>query len=371
MLSFNHLLQEVVNEKRCIGLLAAVILGYTLLFGSLFSQNTAKQVQIAVCNLDEGSYGRALVQMLTENEELEVQAQVATAEEAEALLKAEAVTGIVLVPTNFSRQIATGQAARAQLVVNNGNTVLGQAVQLGVQQAIGTLDAQLLAQQRLAKGASFMQAQEQAAAVGLSQRVLDNPTGGYVDFFLPLLILHALQIAVVFIIAPLVCAKKQLWQWQLPLLVQRLLLWSLLAFLLTLVAFYLAYLFFAMQLQLSPKLALIVFTFSLSMTSLAFAVGLWLPRPALCISATLFYIMPSILFSNALWPRSSMDKISLILSYLMPIGYAGDTARTLILRGSLSTSLCFQSLAGLVFFSLLFIALAWLKIQRSGGKVLC
>lgn len=369
MWSFGNLLQEVLDEKRCLGLLALIIFGYTLLFGSLFSQNTAKNVQIAVCNLDEGRYGRELVQMLTDSEELKVCAQVATIEEAERRLTDESVVGIVLVPTDFSQQIATAQATKVQLVVNNGNTVLGGAVQLGVQQVVETLNAQALAQQRLANGASYMQAQAQAAAVGLSQRVLDNSTGGYVDFFLPLLILHALQIAIVFILSPMVCSKKQIWTWSAGALLQRILLWALLAFCLTGFTSGLASLLFGMQMHISVELAVIVFSFSVTMTSLAFAVGLWLPRPVLCISATLFYIMPSILFSNALWPRSSMDKLSLLVSYLMPIGYIGDTARTLLLRGSMP--LFAQSLAGLLLFSLLFAGLAWEKVRSCGGKVGC
>lgn len=365
MLSFSQLTKEVLQEKRCLSLLFLVIFGYTLLFGSLYMQNTVTHVPLAVCNLDEGTEGRRLTQMLTESEDLAVEAQVTAVEQAEDLLEDESVYGIVLVPADFSKQLACGQTARVQLVVNNANTVLGSKVLLGVQEVVGSLESEALAQQRLARGASFMQAHEQAAAIVLSQRVLDNAAGGYVDFFLPLLIFHAVQIAIVFILAPVVCEKKRLWPWPAGALLQRILFWSLLTATLAWLALGLAALLFGMQVYVSLKLALLIFLFAFTMTALAFAVGLWIQRPTFCISATLFYIMPSILFSNAVWPRSSMDKLSLILSYLMPIGYIGDVGRTLLLRGS--APLFMQSVVGLMLFSLLFGSLAWVKIRCSGG----
>lgn len=100
----------------------------------------------------------------------------------------EKVSGVVVIPKDYSRNVLSGKASRA------------------VQSVVGTHNSTTVVNRRMAAGWSSAQAQ---SALNLSSRMIYNSTGGYIDFFLAALIVHSGQIATVFTMAPSFSLEKK------------------------------------------------------------------------------------------------------------------------------------------------------------------
>lgn len=352
--------QYILQKRYMLLFIMSIIIGYTLLFGGLFAENLVKHVPVAVCNLDGANDSRMLVQMLTESNEINVSFQPTSAEDAETLLKNEEIRAVIVIPNNFSRQLETVKSSNVQLLLNNSNTILGTVALNGVNEVISVYNNQILEQKIITAGVETLKAE--SPLITLSSRILYNSTGGYIDFFLPLLIMHSIQIAIVFVLAPMVCQKKlNLIQIGLKRSFQYIAIWTLAIFCIAIIDLILAAEIFSMQLHFSLTLFVILFAFILCMLAFALMIGIWITKPHICITATLFYIMPSIVFTGGMWPRSSMDNISFFLSYIMPLGYTAEPVRDLLLHSQ--TPLFKEALFGLGSLAMLFLILACLGLR--------
>jgi ABC-2 type transport system permease protein len=326
-------------HRRVSALILFLPLVYTLLFGALFAEGNVQHVPFAVCSLDRGPYGRELARRFYEVQGLKT-ISAATEEETEMLLSTQKIQGALIIPPDFSSRIVKLQPSPVEVSVNLGNTAAGGTVMSSVQSIVASYNAETAVRNRAARGVPQEKAALETGEVTVSFRSLYNTTGMYNNFFLPVLIIHALQIALVFSIAPSFVYEKNrhlsyVKKNACTLIAAKALTYALLGCLSLMISLTAASFLFGMTLK-APLLPLLLlgFSFSLCMTTFALFTGSLVRIPVKCISYTLFYIMPSVLFSGGLWPRLSMDPVSLCLSYIMPIGYSADDLRDLLLRGN-------------------------------------
>lgn len=154
-----------------------------------------------------------------------------------------------------------------------------------------------------------------------------------------ILALHSLQIATVFVLAPMFVIEKHILRQRIEknfynIIIVRMILYSAIVTCIMLVCTLFAYKLFNLQYRSDfSDILLLIASFSFAMVSFAQAVSSWAKKATDTITYTLFYIMPSVLFTGAIWPRVSMDSFSYLLSYIMPIAYTANDLRNLLLRG--------------------------------------
>lgn len=351
---------------RVLQILVLLPLIYTAIFGGLFYKNLVTGVPIIVVNLDDGTAGLNLVRDLSDTPEVDVILIDGDAAGITAKMLDAGASGAVVIPKDYSEKISRGESTSVELIIDNTNTILGGTVTRAVQTVIATASAEILAADRIAAGWNTYQAQ--SARLTLSTRIFFNPTSGYTDFFLTVLILHSVQIALVFAIAPAVVEAK-LSGLKINLAAQ-LFAYASVGIAVTALCLAAGIKFFGMTCRGSfAEIMAIVAAFSFCMTAFALAVGAWNKVPYHTITYTLAYVMPSILFTGAIWPRYSMDPISVFLSYAMPIGYAAEDLRNLFLKGAAfgwEFHAVVLILAGAVFFTA---GVIGLKITGGAGNV--
>lgn len=364
-----HLLTAL--HRRTVVIMAAVPFAYTLLFGALFYENTLVDVPVLVCNRDEGAYGRQLVRDLTMTPEIRVEEQVVDdgdeRELARCMMK-HGAAGTVVIPENFSRDIARGEPASVALIVDNSNTSLGGTAMKAVQSVVSQWDDTVLTQQRRAAGWTS----GQTGGLQVVTRMSGNPTGGYEDFFLVVLVLHASQLGTIFSLGPSMVLerKRRRRRWErhtLFCLLAKFVIYVPVALLFLSIC--LAFSFWCFGLvnrgSFLPML-LLVTAYLGAVVAFAICVGSWVRKSDQAITYVLFYVMPSVLFTGAIWPRYDMDSISLALSYLVPVGYVADDMRNLLLLGS--SSGLWHHIGVLCFMACLFLSLAFLGIRHGRQK---
>ncbi|MBR1759892.1 MAG: ABC transporter permease [Schwartzia sp.] len=352
-------------HRRGAAALAFLPMAYLLLFGGLFAKNAVNEAAIGVCDLDGSAESRRLIRALDDADALSVRL-VGTLGETETAYRRGDILAYAVIPQDYAENLRRGVPVSVEVVANNANTVLGNTAMNGFQAVVDTIGAERAAENRIARGVPSEAAGALAAPVQLSLRSLYNSTGGYNDFFTSVLLLHALQIAAVFTVAPMMALEKCRPQENSRPLCRlfakafALSAWLTLSLLFSLLCG-IVLLGMTCRAPLLP-LAFLGFSFAFAMTAFAFAVGAWVRKPSSTISYTLFYIMPSVLFSGAVWPRASMDGVSRFLSWVMPIGYAAIDFRELLVRGDAPT--LGEDCAILVAIGLAFLAFARFGLLR-------
>ncbi len=377
--AWKKILQAVIKEmhllmalhRRTVMIMVAVPLVYTVLFGALFYENAIEDVPILVCNRDEGEAGRKLVRDLATMPDIRIEERLLDEGDEKDLVQnvmdAGAV-GVVVIPAHFSRDIACGEPVSVAFLVDNSNTTLGGTAAKAVQSVVAQWDASVQEHQRRAAGWTS----GQTGSLDLAVRVIGNPTGGYEDFFLVILILHAAQIGIVFSLGPsmVLDRKRRRKHWErhtLSCLLAKFLVSLPLSLLILCVCFALS-MWGLSLINRSDYLSLILLLSAYLSAIVAFAlcVGSWVRKAEQAITYVLVYIMPSVLFSGAIWPRYDMDTVSLAISYIVPIGYVAEDFRNLLLLGDSPGWLWH---AGILFLIAgLFLGLACLGIRQVKEK---
>ncbi len=133
-------------------LLSAVLLPilYLLILGNAL-QGPLKGLRLGVVSLDDGPQARALLGALQAVENGPRTFQVvpmADPEEAKAALRGGDLSGLLVIPPEFSREAARGLAAAVGLQVDNVDAVAAQTLQQAVQGAVGSLRTPLVRLER-------------------------------------------------------------------------------------------------------------------------------------------------------------------------------------------------------------------------------
>lgn len=362
-------LSALVHEhRRSLAVLVLLPSVYTLLFGGMFYPNVVTKVPIGIVNLDEGPQGRDIVRELSSVPEVDVTVVAYDEATGQDALAQQQIQALVLIPPTFSQDITQYKGTKVAVLVTNTNTLLGGTAMKAIQSVLGTYNVEIQTQQALAAGLS----RPMAPQITMSLRSLYNSTGGYEDFFLAALIVHALQIGLVFTLGPMWYLDKhrrrqEVLRHGLTVLAAKAVVYTVLETLVLLICLTGSSLLFGLTMRPNVVALLLLLTaFSWAMTGLALFVGSAVQKIGNTITYPLFYIMPSVLFSGAIWPRYSMDPVSLALSYIMPIGYSANTLRDLLLRGTapaIGLDITFLSLYGLTL-----VLLAWWILRRRLGQ---
>ena len=298
-------------SHKTLTLLIVIPIVYTLLFGGLFSRNVLTEVPIIICNLDSGFESQKLIQNFYDTPELKIVSVETNAEDIVQLMLEKNSFGVVVIPENYSKELNINKVTSIELVIYNTNRSVGGTVSKAVQSVIAN----------------------QNSNFNLSTRMLYNPTGGYIDFFLSSLIMHSIQIAIVFAIAPMIAAMNK--ELSLTLLLKLLAMFSIIEVTIISICLSIGIKFFDMICRGNfIEIMTLNSAFIICMVAFAICVGVLIDEEYKALLTPLAYIMPSIMFANVTWPRHSMDSISLLLSYIMPIGYAADDLRNLLIKGN-------------------------------------
>ena len=324
-------------------LIFAVPLGFALLFGFIYAENTVKHIPLVVYDQDQSSLSRTLIKMYADSERYTLAYQVSSQQEMEELVAADDALAALQIPRDFSKNVKMANGSEILFLVNSTNNMFGNAALSSAQEINRTFSVAVA--QKLTEGLGVLPAAAMATAypVHFGIRILNNPANGYTPFMLAGLMMNGLQISIMLIIPPLLIRELQTRRYgkdtsALLLVIGRAIpVWCLgvLSFLLS--------------------LAVVVYGFDVPMRGswfeatllaggfLFFVIGaMWLfsacsPTEVMSMQMPMLYIMPGLLYSGLSWPVFSMNAVAWWLSRLLPMTYTGDNLRDLMLAGSAPT----------------------------------
>ncbi len=177
----------------------AVILPFIslLFFNGLLKNGVARDLPIAVIDLDNSAISRNVISQLDATPELWIYQTIVNQQKGESLIRQGKIYGLVTIPKNFEADLKSGKQAT---IVNqyNSNILLPGGLEFKTfSKVIGTISAKIFIQNQLLKGISMQQAIVNYQPVKLNNHVLSNPytnysyylNSGFLAYFLQIIII--------------------------------------------------------------------------------------------------------------------------------------------------------------------------------------
>jgi ABC-2 type transport system permease protein len=389
---FRHARTEALRVFRDPGallvLVGAVFL-YSFFYPIPYLPQVLREVPVAVVDRDRTPLSRQLVRMADAHSLLRVAERPVTLAEAESLVLAGRVGGVLVVPAGFERDVQLGQKARVGVFADASYFLVYRQVATGFVETVGTLSAGIDVRKLQARGRTEAAARALREPVPLLVRPLFNPTEGYASYVVPAVLVLILQQTLLIGIGllggtaaekretgdegyatPAVSSKPaQPRSLGTTRLLGRALFYLVLYSAYAVLVFTVVYRTYGFpERSRALDLALFALPFLLACIFLALALGALFTRRETAMQVLLFTSLPSVFLAGFAWPLEAVPSWLRAASLLVPStsGIAGFLRLTEMgaeLRHVSSEWLVLWTLAGTYFLA------AWLAERRRAARV--
>lgn len=297
---------------------------YSFLYPLPYSNQTPREQQISVVNLDMSQASFKLERMVDATSQVNVVRRDYSLEQARnAFLNGE-ISGILVIPEHFYKDILLGKSPTLAYAGDASYFLVYGTIVEGLAKAGGTLAAQTTVSKLLLEGQPLSLAEERYAATKLNLKPTFNPRMGYVDYVVPAVFVLILQQTMAMAAGLMVGTQKigkGYWRNVPPaqLLAVR--------FTVLIVIYYLLSMYYfgaSLTMQGVSQLAYAgqLLTLLLPFLIASCAIGIWLgaitPRRELVTLVVLISSMPLIFSAGFIWPVEMIPFPVVWLSQLFP-----------------------------------------------------
>ncbi len=165
---------------------------YPLLYAFIYTNETVREVPVAVVDNAGSELSRKFVRMIDATPEVSVVANCVSIAEAERMNKLGDIYGIVVIPDDFDRTLANGEQAIVGVYADMAGMLYYKSTLLGATNASLALNKELKAS-RFYTGATARQEAIATQPVAYDYIPLFNPQGGFASFLMPAVMMLILQ----------------------------------------------------------------------------------------------------------------------------------------------------------------------------------
>jgi ABC-2 type transport system permease protein len=308
---------------------------YSFLYPLPYTNQTPTEQKIAVINLDNSQLSRTITRMANATPQISIRQQIFTIEEAKTLLINGEITGFLLIPQHFYRDLLLEKSPTLLFAGNASYFLVYGTVIEGLVRSASTISAEVKVSRMVMRGENIALASSQFTPIGLNLKPTFNPSLGYLNYVVPavfILILHqTLLIAMGLLTAgqyednikhkhP---AELQSSYWLTYPVWKVLLIRACAMFViyLALLSYYFGYSFQyygVSRLASIPDLLSLIFPFLLSVIFLGSIIGLLIPRKELATLIVLLTSLPLVFAAGFIWPTTSMPMIINVIAQFFP-----------------------------------------------------
>lgn len=159
----------------------AVILPFVsiLFFNTLLSEGVARNLPVAVVDLDHSSISRNVIAQLNATPEIEVDFFPISQQKGEELVRLGKVYGVITIPQNFGAELKSGKQVSVINQYNSNLLLPGGLEYKAFRKVIGTISAGVNIEKQRKQGISMQQAIINYQPIVANNNVLSNPYTNY------------------------------------------------------------------------------------------------------------------------------------------------------------------------------------------------
>jgi ABC-2 type transport system permease protein len=345
----------------------------TFLFGKALETGEIRDIPSAILNLDGSPASDAVVAAFRTYDEIRIREEVATLEEAQALLAHGRIKAVIVVPEGFMRQIEAGDEAQLQLLLDGTDNTSAPIVEGVAQRVIQRYNTEQAVKGLWARGVRPDRGLRLIRPVYIQSEIRYNPGGQVLGYVMPGVIGLTLQLLTVMAMAITIPRERERGTLdqlmaspitRTELILGKLLPYFGISLLNVATILFVADRWFAIPVQAS-LLPLVLLCGLFVLTSLA--TGLLISAVSRtqfqAVQIAVFYVLPVFMLSGAYSPIEAIPDAIRPVSYLFPLMHFSRAVRAVTLRGA-DVAQIWQDAAILGGFAVVFLYWAVLSFRK-------
>jgi len=337
-------LRQLLRDRRSLALILIMPIVLTFLFGKALETGELRDIPAVIVNLDGSAESNLIVTAFGTYDEVRIEREVATVEEAQDLLAHGKMKAAIIIPEEFVRQIEAGEEAQLQLLLDGTDNASAPIVEGVAQQVIRRYNTQRAIRGLWARGVRPDRGLRLIRPVYVESEIRFNPGRQYLSYVMPGVIGLTLQLLTVMLMAITIPRERErgtLDQLMAsPITRTELILGKLVPYFGISVLNVGTILVVADRwfgVPVSDRLPLLVLLCCLFvLTSLA--TGLLISAVSRtqfqAVQIAVFYVLPVFMLSGAYAPIEAIPEYIRPVSHLFPLMYFARTVRAVTLRGA-------------------------------------
>lgn len=365
--------RQILRDRRTLVLLLVMPIILTFLFGKALETGELRHIPSVILNQDGSPESNAIVTAFSTYDEVQIQGEVGTVQEAQERLAQGKIKAAIIIPRGFMKQIVAGEEAQLQLLLDGTDNNSAPIVEGVAQRVIQRYNAERAVRGLWARGVRPDRGRRLIQPVFVQTEIRYNPGLRYLSYVMPGVIGLTLQLLTVMLMAVSITRERE--QGTLdqlmasPITRSELILGKLLPYLGMSLLNVITILFVAdrwFNVPVRERLPLLLALCTLFvLTSLA--TGLLISAVSRsqfqAIQIAVFYVLPVFMLSGAYAPIEAIPEAIRPISYLFPLMYFCRAVRAVTLRGA-DLFLVWKDLAILGGFVLIFLYWAVLSFKK-------
>lgn len=166
---------------------------YSFLYPLPYSQQTPREQQISVVNLDKSQTSFQLERMVDATPQVEIVRRDYTLEAAKEAFLSGNVSGILVIPEHFYKDLLVGKSPVLSYAGDASYFLVYGTIVEGLAKAGGTLAAQTTVSKLVIDGEPLALASQHYSPTRLNMKPTFNPRMGYIDYVVPAVFVLILQ----------------------------------------------------------------------------------------------------------------------------------------------------------------------------------
>lgn len=360
---------KAVREKMIIIILFLLPILVNVLLGVEFAENQIKNIPMAVCDLDNSSLSRMIVEEFAQNETFNVQYYLEDSASMEELFQMNKIRVGMIIPKDFSKDVTALRSPSILMIYDGSSMTMTSAAKTRASEILLTLKTGVLLKQIQARlDLPEDVAEKMALSINFSNRTLYNPTRGYKNFLNSGLMASLIQSGIG-ILAATSMRRSELPQSLLKRvghLCGKITFYGVLGTVSLMLNLVIQNRYFDIPFRGSMQDALFLcVAFSMTVAALGVMLSCWLRNEIFATLVAAVLYVPDTIIVGYTWPVMAMPEFYQRLAYYIPLYHFADNLRDLMLKG-LSRHYMFHDFQWFVHFSLIYLGIGILGCVLHG-----
>jgi ABC-2 type transport system permease protein len=201
--------RQILRDRRTLVLILVMPILLTFLFGKALETGGLRQIPSVILNLDGSPESNAIVTAFSTYDEVHIQAEVDTLEEAQERLARGGIKAAIVIPRDFMKQIEAGEEVQLQLLLDGTDNNSAPIVEGVAQRVIQRYNAERAVRGLWARGVRPDRGRRLIQPVYVQTEIRYNPGLRYLSYVMPGVIGLTLQLLTVMLMAVSITRERE------------------------------------------------------------------------------------------------------------------------------------------------------------------
>jgi ABC-2 type transport system permease protein len=332
---FNYELRSIFSNIPLLVTVFGGVFIYSFLYPLPYINQTPTKQNIAIINLDNSPISRKIERMVNATPQVNISEQQFTIKQAKASLIKGDISGFLLIPENFYKDLLLKKSPHLVFAGNAAYFLVYGTIIEGLVRSASTVVAEVKVSKMVMSGENIALAASQYTPIGLNLKPTFNPSMGYINYIVPavfILILHQTLLIAAGLLTAGQCEQKLQQQssttnnkhywlnfpaWQILLVRSAIML----SIYLLLSCYYFGFSFEYYGISKNANmvdLLRLTIPFLLSVIFLGIIIGLLIPRKELATLIVLILSLPLVFCAGFIWPTTNIPAGINTVAQLFP-----------------------------------------------------